>query len=78
MNLNVELPTSAASPGGGDDEIIRRPIMARLAGNVSVDTIKRWEREGICPPPVRIGPRLAGQWRSVWMAWLAGRSRKAA
>ena len=56
-----------------DDVLLRRPEMARLAGNVSVDTIKRWERVGICPPPVRVGPRLAAQWRSVWLAWLGQR-----
>ena len=57
-----------------DDVLLRRPDMARLAGNVSVDTIKRCEREGICPPPVRVGPRLAAQWRSVWLDWLARRA----
>lgn len=60
-----------------DDVLIRRPEQARLAGGVSVDTIKRWEREGICPPPIKIGPRLTGQWRSVWMAWLVGRKQAA-
>jgi predicted DNA-binding transcriptional regulator AlpA len=60
-----------------DDVLLRRPEQARLAGNVSVDTIKRWEREGICPRPVRIGPRFSGQWRSVWLAWLSGRKQAA-
>ena len=58
-----------------DDVIIRRPEQARMAGNVSIQTVKRWEREGICPPPVRIGPRLSGQWRSVWLGWLSRRQR---
>ena len=65
------LTSTAPAP---DDVILRRPEMARLAGNVSVDTIKRWERVGICPSPVRVGPRLAGQWRSVWLDWLASRN----
>jgi predicted DNA-binding transcriptional regulator AlpA len=60
-----------------DDVVLQRKEMARLAGGVSIPTIKRWEREGLCPPPVRIGPRLAGQWRSVWLDWLSQR-RKAA
>jgi hypothetical protein len=59
------------------DVLIRRPQMAALAGNVSVATVKRWERLGICPPCVEIGPRLKGQWLSVWMAWLTGRQRAA-
>lgn len=61
-----------------DDVIIRRPEQARLAGGVSVDTIKRWEREGICPRPVRIGPRFTGQWRRVWLDWLKARQGLAA
>lgn len=64
-------------PVAPDDVLLRRPEQARLAGGVSIDTIKRWERVGICPPPVRIGPRFSGQWRSVWMAWLAGRKQAA-
>jgi predicted DNA-binding transcriptional regulator AlpA len=62
-----------SAPLANDDVLLRRPEMARLAGNVSVDTIKRWARVGICPPPVRVGPRLAAQWRSVWISWLAKR-----
>jgi predicted DNA-binding transcriptional regulator AlpA len=67
---------TTTAPTAPDDVLIRRAEQARLAGDVSIDTIKRWEREGICPPPVRIGPRFSGQWRSVWLAWL--NRRKAA
>lgn len=69
--MKSKLRTSTAT--APDDVLLRRPEMARLAGNVSVDTIKRWERVGICPPPVRVGPRLAAQWRSVWLDWLSRR-----
>jgi predicted DNA-binding transcriptional regulator AlpA len=72
MTARIGRAQAQAGPAEGD-LLIRRPEQARLAGNVSIATIKRWESAGICPPPVRIGPRLAGQWKSVWLAWLAGR-----
>ena len=61
-----------AIPPSPDDMLIRRAEMARLAGGVSIASVKRWERgEGLAPKPVRIGQRTSGQWRSVWLAWLA-------
>jgi hypothetical protein len=74
MKANL-LNTAAGGSSTADDVLIRRPEQARLAGGVSVDTIKRWERVGISPPPVELGPRLKAQWRSVWMGFLASRQR---
>jgi predicted DNA-binding transcriptional regulator AlpA len=54
------------------DTLIRRAEQARLAG-VHADTVRNWQKRGICPPPVQIGPRLTGQWRNIWVAWLQGR-----
>ena len=71
--MKAKLLDTAARAPTADDVLIRRPEQAQLAGGISVDTVKRWEREGICPPPVRLGPRFSAQWKSVWMGWLASR-----
>ena len=68
LKNSTSIPKLWPEPKPGD-RILRRPKMAEMAG-VSVATLKRWSRLGVIPPMVQIGPRLSGQWESVWREWL--------
>jgi hypothetical protein len=47
MAMNaVEGTVQAPVNDNAGDVLIRRPEQARLAGGVSIDTIRRWERLG--------------------------------
>jgi hypothetical protein len=71
--MDYEVRDPSDTPQVADNVLSRRHEMARMAGGVSIATVKRWGRVGIRPSAVRIGPRLSGQWKSVWMRWLAER-----
>jgi len=42
-----------------DKKIIRRSKLAEIFG-VSETTIWRWQRDGVIPQPIRLGPRMIG------------------
>lgn len=60
-------------PGLEDDRLIREAECASITG-VSRATRWRWEREGVFPRRVRIGPNSIGWRYSELRAWLAGRN----
>lgn len=60
--------------------VVRAPEIAALL-HVHVDTVRRWERRGIFPPPRQFGPHLVG-WLATdvhdWMLTRPVRVRRAA
>lgn len=50
--------------------VSRRMVAARIG--VCVRTLERWEKQGIGPAPVRVGPRLVRYRAAEVEAWLAG------
>lgn len=54
-----------------NDEFLIRRRVANVLGGVHVETVKRWEREGRLPPPIRLSRKTVGHLRSTVDRFLA-------
>lgn len=55
-----------------NDSFLTRRHVAQALGGVHIETVKRWEREGRLPPPVRISRKTVGHLRSTVDRFLEG------
>ena len=53
------------------DLFLPRREVAKALGGVHLETVKRWEREGKLPPPVRISRKTVGHLQSTLDGFIA-------
>ncbi|HEV6968108.1 hypothetical protein [Roseateles sp.] len=54
-----------------NDAFLLRRDVAKALGDVHIETVKRWEREGRLPPPVRLSRKTVGHLQSTVERFLA-------
>jgi predicted DNA-binding transcriptional regulator AlpA len=64
--MSLDLTPDTLTP-----ELLTLPQVAALCG-VSQRTVWGWARDGISPPPVKIGKGTVRHVRSAYLAWCAG------
>ncbi len=55
-----------------EQEFVKKKAVAKFLG-ITIATLDRWAKKGICPAPIKLGPRLVRYRRSEILAWLDNR-----